>query len=61
MALLRKSKKAGPFFFTVSPKGIGGSLGGRWWRLQKGPSGTQGTIRVPGSGLSWRRSLRRKG
>ena len=55
MALIRKSFGKGPLRFTVSSRGIGGSVGGRWWRAQGSTSsGRRLTLRVPGTGLSWR-------
>jgi hypothetical protein len=58
--LIRKMFRAGPFRFTVSRKGVSGSVGGRSWRVQTGGSGSHYVLRVPGTGLYLRRRLRQR-
>lgn len=57
--LIRKVWAIGPARLTVSRKGAGASIGGSWWRLQRGPAGGRLTLRVPGTQLSWRRDIKR--
>ncbi|MDX1881844.1 DUF4236 domain-containing protein [Mycolicibacterium sp. 120270] len=52
MVQFRKSKKSGPFRFTLSQRGIGTSVGGGPFRLSLGADGrARRTVRVPGVGL----------
>ncbi|MBC6463023.1 DUF4236 domain-containing protein [Actinomadura sp. HBU206391] len=54
----RKSLKFGPFRINFSKTGVGHSVGGKGARYTKTADGRrQMTLRVPGTGLSWRRSL----
>ncbi|WP_456846065.1 DUF4236 domain-containing protein [Cellulomonas sp. P5_C6] len=55
--LIRKSFGLGPFRLTLSRRGLGASLGGRGWRVQSSKGGSNMTLRVPGTGLSYRRRL----
>lgn len=61
----RKSLRFGPFRLNFSKSGVGHSVGGRGARYTKGADGRKHmTLRVPGTGLSWRRPLskgRRRG
>lgn len=59
MVLVRKSIGVGPFRLTLSPKGLGGSIGGRFARVQSSIFGTRFTLRVPGTGLYLKRAIRR--
>ncbi len=53
----RKTIKAGPFRFTASKSGLSTSLGGRAGRVNVNSKGRRtSTVRVPGTGLSWRKS-----
>ena len=55
--IFRKSVKLGPFRLTASRRGLSGSLGAGPFRLTKSSRGRRTTtVRVPGSGLSWRRT-----
>jgi hypothetical protein len=48
----RKSKKIGPFRFTVSQKGISTSAGAGPLRISKGADGkVRRTVRIPGTGI----------
>jgi Protein of unknown function (DUF4236) len=58
--LLRKTFGVGPFRFTVSRKGVSESAGGRWWRLTAGGAGPRYSFRVPGTGISVRRRIKRR-
>ena len=52
MVKYRKSKKAGPFRFTVSQRGISTSVGYGPLRISHGADGkTRRTVRVPGTGI----------
>ncbi|XVQ08804.1 DUF4236 domain-containing protein [Spirillospora sp. CA-255316] len=54
----RKSIKIGPFRLNLSRSGVGHSVGARGARYTKGADGRKAvTLRVPGTGLSWRRSV----
>jgi hypothetical protein len=57
--LIRKSFKSGPFRFTLSRRGVSESVGGKWWRVQSGGSGSRYAFRIPGTGISVRRRIRR--
>jgi hypothetical protein len=57
--LVRKSWGKGPIRFTLARRGVGTSVGGRWWRLQTSGS-PRLTLRLPGTGLSLKRMLRRR-
>ncbi|SEG09511.1 Protein of unknown function [Thermomonospora echinospora] len=57
----RKSIKMGPFRINLSRTGVGHSVGGRGARYTKTADGRrQMTLRIPGTGLSWRRTLGRR-
>lgn len=59
--IFRKSAKFGPFRLTLSKRGVGTSVGGSFWRMSSSPSGrVTRTLRVPGTGISWRSSRRHK-
>jgi hypothetical protein len=58
--LIRKMFKAGPFRLTISRLGLSESVGGRYWRVQNGGSGPHYTLRLPGTGLYMRRSIKRR-
>lgn len=60
---LFRSKKFGPFRFTLSKRGIGASAGVPGARYSVHSSGrTTKTVGVPGTGISWReQKTRRKG
>lgn len=48
----RKTKKFGPFQFTLTQRGISASVGGGPLRLSRGADGTiRRTLRMPGVGL----------
>lgn len=50
----RKSKKIGPFRINLSKKGVGWSLGNKWFRYtKKAGGGTRTTTSLPGTGLSF--------
>ena len=52
MAQFRKSKKVGPFRFTVTKRGLSTSFGGGPLRLSRGADGkVRRTLRVPGVGV----------
>ena len=52
MVQFRKSKKVGPFRFTLTNRGVSSSVGAGPFRLSKGADGKlRRTIRVPGAGL----------
>ncbi|WP_064931085.1 DUF4236 domain-containing protein [Mycolicibacterium peregrinum] len=52
MVQFRKSKKSGPFRFTLSQRGLSSSVGGGPFRLSLGADGrARRTVRVPGVGL----------
>lgn len=54
----RKSKKAGPFNFTLSKKGIGWSVGGKHVRFSNSATGRKSVrASIPGTGLSYSTSL----
>jgi hypothetical protein len=51
----------GPFRINLSKKGVGHSVGARGARYTRSADGRrQVTFRIPGTGLSWRRSLGRR-
>ena len=55
----RKSLRMGPFRLNFSKKGVGHSVGGRGARYTRSADGRRHmTLRIPGTGLSWRRSLK---
>lgn len=54
--LLRKSFTSGPLRLTISRRGVGASLGTNWWRVQRQGRRESFTLRVPGTGISIRRS-----
>ncbi|WP_345177266.1 DUF4236 domain-containing protein [Actinomadura verrucosospora] len=55
----RKSLKMGPFRLNFSKKGVGHSVGARGARYTRSADGRRHmTLRIPGTGLSWRRSLK---
>jgi hypothetical protein len=58
--LLRKMLSAGPLRITVSRKGVSQSVGGSWWRVQTGGARPHYTVRIPGTGVSIHRTIRRK-
>ena len=50
----RKSKKLGPFRFTLSKSGIGVSAGVKGLRVTKSASGrVRTTVSIPGTGISY--------
>lgn len=52
MAQFRRSKKVGPFRFTLSQRGISASVGKGPLRISRGADGKyRRTVRIPGSGL----------
>lgn len=52
MVQFRKSKKVGPFRFTLSKRGIGASLGAGPLRVGIAPDGkVRRTVRLPGTGI----------
>ncbi len=52
MAQFRKSKKVGPFRFTLSQRGLSASAGAGPLRLSRGSDGKlRRTVRIPGAGL----------
>lgn len=54
----RKSKKAGPFNFTLSKKGLGWSVGGKHVRFSNSATGRKSVrASIPGTGLSYSTSL----
>ncbi len=54
----RKSKKAGPFNFTLSKKGIGWSVGSKHVRFSNSATGRKSVrASIPGTGLSYSTSL----
>lgn len=60
MVLIRKTWGLGPFKVTASRGGLGFSGGNRFGRIQKGPlRAARWTARVPGSGVSVRRSFKK--
>lgn len=55
----RKTIKVGPFRFTVSASGVTGSAGVKSARVSRSTSGRRSTtLRIPGTGFSWRRQRR---
>ncbi|WP_312032862.1 DUF4236 domain-containing protein [Actinomadura latina] len=57
----RKAVRMGPFRINLSKKGVGHSVGARGARYTRSADGRrQVTFRIPGTGLSWRRSLGRR-
>ncbi|GGV07748.1 DUF4236 domain-containing protein [Actinomadura sp. LOL_016] len=57
----RKSIRLGPFRLNLSRAGAGHSVGARGARYTRSAHGRRYlTFRVPGTGLSWRRPLRRR-
>lgn len=57
----RKSLRMGPFRLNFSKKGVGRSVGVRGARYSSSADGRREmTFRIPGTGLSWRRPLRRR-
>lgn len=52
MVQIRRSKKFGPMRFTLSNRGIGTSVGSRWFRVGVGATGqVRRTVRIPGTGV----------
>lgn len=52
MVTFRKSKKIGPFRFTLSPRGVSTSVGTRSARVSLGPDGKiRRTVSLPGTGI----------
>jgi uncharacterized protein DUF4236 len=52
MVQFRRSKKAGPFRFTVSQRGLSSSIGGGLFRVGLGADRKiRRTIRIPGTGI----------
>lgn len=50
----RKSKKVGPFRINFSKKGVGWSVGSKWFRYtQKAGGGSRTTTSIPGTGISF--------
>lgn len=50
----RKSKKIGPFRVNLSKKGVGWSVGNKWFRYtQKAGGGSRTTSSIPGTGISF--------
>lgn len=56
---IRKTFGSGPFRFTLSRKGLSESVGGKSWRLTGGGAGPRYALRIPGTGISLRRRIRR--
>ncbi|WP_341849552.1 DUF4236 domain-containing protein [Actinomadura rifamycini] len=57
----RKSIRLGPFRLNLSRRGVGHSVGARGARYTRSAHGHRYlTLRIPGTGLSWRRPLRRR-
>jgi hypothetical protein len=55
----RKSKKLGPFRFTMSNSGISSSVGGKGFRYTKRADGkTQISVGIPGSGLYYTETIK---
>lgn len=58
--MFRKSKKVGPMRVTVSKRGVSTSVGNGFFRLTQSSTGRQTrTTRIPGTGVSWRKSSTR--
>lgn len=50
----RKSKKVGPFRINFSKKGVGWSVGSKWFRYtKKAGGGSRTTTSIPGTGISF--------
>lgn len=50
----RKSKKIGPFRINFSKKGVGWSVGSKWFRYtKKAGGGSRTTTSIPGTGISF--------
>ncbi|WP_030166398.1 DUF4236 domain-containing protein [Spirillospora albida] len=55
----RKSVRKGPFRLNFSKKGVGHSVGRGGARYTQSADGRRYiTLRIPGTGLTWRRSLK---
>ncbi|QFG20696.1 DUF4236 domain-containing protein [Actinomadura sp. WMMB 499] len=55
----RKSIRLGPFRLNLSRAGVGHSVGARGARYTRSAHGHRYlTLRIPGTGLSWRRRIR---
>ncbi len=53
----RKSKKVGPLRVTASKRGLSVSGGAGGLRATRSTTGRRtSTVRIPGTGISWRRS-----
>ena len=52
----RKSKKVGPFRFTLTHRGVSGSVGAGPARVGRSTSGRRSASARIGKGLFWRRS-----
>jgi predicted alpha/beta hydrolase len=58
----RKSTRLGPFRVNVSKSGVGYSMGGRGFRVGTNAQGRRyTTFSIPGTGLSYRKSLPKSG
>ena len=56
----RKSKKVGPFRFTVSKSGISTSVGGKGYRVTRKTNGRiQTTTSIPGTGIRYTKQISR--
>lgn len=57
----RKSKKVGPLRVTASKRGLSVSGGAGGLRATQSTTGRRtSTVRIPGTGISWRRSRSRR-
>lgn len=57
----RKSKKLGPFRFTLSKSGLGASVGVKGFRVTKTATGrVRTTVSIPGTGISYVKETRGK-
>lgn len=55
--IFRHTQKLGPLRFTVSNRGLTTSVGNRFFRASQRTDGTTTTTaRIPGTGISWRRT-----
>ena len=54
----RKSVKVGPVRFNVGKSGVGISIGGKGFRVNRSAKGkTKATISIPGTGISYTQDL----
>jgi hypothetical protein len=52
MVQFRRSKKFGPFRFTLSQRGLSAGVGGGLFRIGRGADGkVRRTVRIPGTGI----------